>query len=233
MFSDTDCLKCSMRPMSCFDTLNKVELDILNKGKVITFYKKGQIVFHSGRAPAGLFCLKSGKVKISKIGIDGKEQIVRFVLPGGLLGIRAFLAGRKYMASATTLEDSLVCFFDRKTFSKITTRNPLISHCIMTTLCRLLEEAEERMTSLAQKHVRERLAETLLILNNIYNTNKTEIKKTGISLSREDLANIVGTATETVIRLLKDFKEENLIFVNQRRIFLKDVDALKKVARFY
>nr|NQU93709.1 Crp/Fnr family transcriptional regulator [Bacteroidota bacterium] len=233
MFTDSGCSGCLVRHISCFDTLSKVELELLDKGKIITFYKKGQVVFHEGRVPTGLFCLKSGKVKISKIGCDGKGQIVRIVLSGGLLGIRSFLAGRYYMSTATTLEDSLVCFIDRPVFSNITTRNPLISHCIMTTLCNLLKEAEEKMTSLAQKQVRERLAETLLILDNIYKSQDNQIEDTGISLSREDLANIVGTATETVIRLLKEFKNENIIYTNGRKIHLKDVESLKKIARHF
>lgn len=202
----------------------------MNGDKLSTFYKKGQIVFHEGRIPTGIYCLKSGKIKISKIGIDGKEQIVRFVIPGGLLGIRALVSGRHYMATATTLEDSVVCFIGKQTFFEITTKYPDISQCILKNLSKLLEEAEQRMTSLAQKPVRERLAESLLVLDKIFKSEKCPVEKSTISLSREDLANIVGTATETVIRLLSDFKEENLIAVVGRKIVLLNPDALKKIA---
>jgi CRP/FNR family transcriptional regulator len=202
----------------------------MNKDKFSTLYPKGQIIFHEGRFPNGIYCLKSGKVKISKTGIDGKEQIVRFVIPGGLLGIRALVSGRQYMANATTLEDSVVCYIGKQTFFDISTNYPEVSQCVLKTLSHLLEEAEERMTSLAQKHVRERLAESLLVLDNIFRSEKCPVERSTISLSREDLANIVGTATETVIRLLSEFREENLITVVGRKIVLLNVPELQRIA---
>jgi len=212
--------------------LSEDELRLINKSKIITLYKKGQNIFYEGRMPSGLYCLKSGKVKIAKTGLDGKEQIVRFVIPGGLLGIRAFIADRNYMANSTALEDSVVCFFDKQTFNKITEKNPDISRCLLATLSKLLGEAEERITSLAQKPVRERLAETLLLLNTVYKTKGQWDINPIIRLSREDLANIVGTATETIIRLLKNFKDEELISIDGRNILLGDIEGLKRIAYF-
>ncbi|MCD4737554.1 MAG: Crp/Fnr family transcriptional regulator, partial [Bacteroidales bacterium] len=174
--------------------------------------------------------LKSGTIKISKTGIDGKEQIVRFVLPGSLLGIRAFVSGRNYMANAATIEDSVVCFINRDTFFKITSKYPTISHCIISVLSELLEEAENKMTSLAQKPVRSRLAESLLILNKIFKTENCQVEKATINMTREDLANIVGTATETVIRLLSEFKEERLVAIVGRKIILQNINGLQNLA---
>jgi len=231
-FKDIDCTKCLTRPSSCFKLLSEDELRLINKSKIITLYKKGQNIFYEGRMPSGLYCLKSGKVKIAKTGLDGKEQIVRFVIPGGLLGIRAFIADRNYMANSTALEDSVVCFFDKQTFNKITEKNPDISRCLLATLSKLLGEAEERITSLAQKPVRERLAETLLLLNTVYKTKGQWDINPIIRLSREDLANIVGTATETIIRLLKNFKDEELISIDGRNILLGDIEGLKRIAYF-
>lgn len=233
MFKNLDCTNCLIRPKSCFVNLSEEDTYHMNQNKLSTFYKKGQAIFHEGRTPSGIYCLKSGKIKISKIGIDGKEQIVRFVIPGGLLGIRALISGRQYMANATTLEDSVVCFIDKTTFFEITTNYPEISQCVLKSLSKLLEEAEQRMTSLAQKPVRERVAETLLVLDKIFKSEKCPVEKSTISLTREDLANIVGTATETVIRLLSDFREENLITIVGRKIVLMDVDGLKRIARHY
>lgn len=208
------------------------DMDELVSQKISTVYKKGQTIFYEGMMPTGIYCLHKGKIKIAKRGIDGKEQIVRFVLEGGLLGIRALMGGRKYSASATTLEESVVCYIDQKTFFKLSTKYPDISHCVMTLICALLEEAESKMTSLAQKPVRERLAECLLLLDEMF--NKPGGCRVGdehsILLTREDLANIVGTATETVIRLLSEFKEERLIDTEGRKIILLDREGLKKTA---
>lgn len=231
MMKNLDCTNCLIRPKSCFNSLTETDLIEMNNNKISTFYKKGQNIFHEGMMPAGIYCLKSGKIKIFKLGIDGKEQIVRFVLPGGLLGIRAFVSGRQYMANAGTIEDSVVCFIDRRTFFNISNRYPTISHCILATLSQLLEEAENKMTSLAQKPVRERLAESLLILNKLFKAENCPVEKSNINIPREDLANIVGTATETVIRLLSEFKEERLIAIIGRKIILQDRKGLEKIAK--
>lgn len=234
MITDLDCLNCLVRPGTCFAGLNENDLELLTRSKVSNMYKRGQIIFYEGMMPTGIFCLSKGKIKISRRGIDGKEQIVRFVVKGGLLGIRALLGGRKYSASATTLEDSVVCFISKETFFKISENNPQISECMITLLSRLLEEAESKMTSMAQKPVRERLAESLLLLNNIFHTDQGSCllnEDATISLTREDLANIVGTATETVIRLLSEFKEKGLITTGGRDITILDIEGLQKTGK--
>lgn len=233
MLQDLDCRKCIVRSSTCFSDLMPDDIGELVEKKISTVYKKGQTIFYEGMMPTGIYCLHSGKIKISKRGNDGKEQIVRFVLEGGLLGIRSLMGGRKYSASATTLEESVVCYIDQKTFFKLTTKYPHISQCVMTLICALLEEAEAKMTSLAQKPVRERLAEGLLILDELFNGEggcKADEEEHALSLSREDLANLVGTATETVIRLLSDFKDEKLIEIEGRKVILMDKEGLKKAA---
>ena len=233
-FIDPFCSQCKAREKSCFRNLENSDLDFLNTSKVSTLYKKGQNVFYAGRTPTGIYCLLSGKIKISKIGFDGKEQIVRFVLPGQLLGVRALLTDRSYRAFATALEDSTVCYINKASFFKITDKYPEINSCLLSTLGQLLVEAEEKMISMAQKPVRERLAETLLFLNTIFKTedpSEYSANKSSIVLSREDLANIVGTATETVIRLLSDFKSEKLVHINGRKITLTDIKGLQLIAK--
>ena len=221
--------------MSCFGKLGFDDLKYLDSTKTSTFYKKDQTIFHEGRTPTGIYCLHEGKVKIYKVGIDGKEQIVRFVRPGELLGIRALVSGREYVASAGTLENSVVCFIEKRVFLKMTVKYPDLSHCLMINLSHLLEDAENKLTSLAQKGVRERLAETLLILNSVFESDSRKVSLNGpaISLSRTDLANIVGTANETVIRLLSEFKEEKLIRVTGRKIVLLDMPGLKKIGKIF
>ena len=235
-FIDPFCSQCEAREKSCFKKLAKVDLEFLNANKVSTFYKKGENVFYVGRTPTGIYCLLKGKVKIFKIGFDGKEQIVRFVLPGQLLGIRALLTDRSYRAFATALENSTVCYINKDSFYKITNKYPEINSCLLSTLGQLLVEAEEKMTSMAQKPVRERLAETLLFLNTIFKTEEPWefiTHTSSIVLLREDLANIVGTATETVIRLLSDFKSENLIHIDGREITLTNIEGLQHIAKVH
>jgi len=237
MILDLTCHKCTIRSMTCFADLSEEDLNLLTSEKVTNMYKKGQTIFYEGMMPTGIFCLNSGIVKIAKRGVDGKEQIVRFVRGGGLLGIRALLGSRKYSASATTLDDSTVCYINKETFFNIADEYTHIRECMITLLSHLLEEAENKMTSMAQKPVRERLAESLLLLNNMFQTDSGScslLNEDGtISLSREDIANIVGTATETAIRLLSEFKDDGLIEVNGRNITVRDLDGLKKVAKIF
>lgn len=233
MLVKLSCIDCHVRNNSSFACLNEKDTTELDRKKTAAFYKKGQVIFHAGFRPTGIYCLNKGRIKISKIGIDGKEQIVRFVTEGGLLGIRALVSGRDYSASATALEDSIVCFIYKRNFFKFSIKYPEISQNLMVSLSQLLEEAEDKMTSLAQKPVRERLAESLLILHNVFSSGCKEKKYRDnplISLSRSDLANLVGTATETVIRLLADFRDENLLSIQGRKIILKNINGLKKLA---
>jgi len=227
------CPSCLSKSLSFFDELDSFDLSNLSNNKTCNFYKKGHMVFYEGRTPTGVYCLEQGRVKIYRIGMDGKEQIVRFSTPGSLLGIRSLLSNERYTASAATLEDSVICFINKSFFLHLVNKYPKMNAEIVLYLCNKLKEAEDKIISIAQKPVRERLAESLLILNRVFKPNgSTEIKHK-ISLPREDLANIVGTATETVIRLLHDFKEEQLISIEGRSITLKNIQGLRHTAKVF
>lgn len=230
MLIDIKCLECPVYRSSYFKCLDPCDLNDLDNKKTCYFYKKGQVIFYERKRPLGIYCVHSGSVKISRLGTEGKEQIVRIAKAGDLLGLRSLISGRNYSASATTIDDSVVCFIDKRKFFQITIRYPEISTQIMLTLSTLLEEAEKKITSMAQKPVRERLAEALLALDEVFRSDGCP---TVISLSREDLANIVGTANETVIRLLGEFKEEHLVTVKGRKIFLVDKKGLQQIAKDY
>ena len=237
MLRNFHCQQCETLDQTCFSILKGEDLKELSRVKISNIYKKGQIIFYEGMNPAGIYCVSKGKIKVSKIGYDGKEQIVRFVLDGSLLGVRALLGGRPYSATATTLEDSIVCFINKEFFLQILSKYPGIKQCLIRLLSCLLEEAENKITSLAQKPVRERLAEALLFLQHVFKTDHStgdHADDNGhINLSREDLANMVGTATETVIRLLSEFKEEGLIATEGRSISILDIKQLQKIGKIY
>jgi CRP/FNR family transcriptional regulator len=228
MYVERECSVCLSKSANCFSKLPSEDLQLLNAYKTSTFIKKGQVIFHEGRNPNGLFCLNEGKVKVYRFGQDGKEQVVRIVTPHSFFGLRALISGWNYSTSAITLEDSVVCMIPKRNFFKITIKYPEVSHCLMVLLSSMLEEAENKLTSLAQKPVRERLAETLVMLHDVFNKHEDN---NIINLSRTDLANIVGTATESVIRILSEFKDDNLISINGRKIFIMDLAGLKKVGR--
>jgi CRP/FNR family transcriptional regulator len=158
-----------------------------------------------------------GKIKLSKFGDDGKEQLLRLVKPGDLMGYRSLLSQDKYSVSAVALEDSGVCFIPKELFMGILQKDGAFSMEIMKLLSDDLRKAEISITHLAQKPVRERLAEALLFIKETYGF-EADNSTLNLKLSREELANLVGTATETVIRLLSEFKSDNIISLEGKKI---------------
>ncbi|MCX6164020.1 MAG: Crp/Fnr family transcriptional regulator [Ignavibacteriae bacterium] len=223
------CEICNSTKKSIFKDFNSGDVEKLNLNKNCNFYKKGQVIFFEGNYPGGLFCIREGKVKVFKIGSTGKEQIIRFAKNGDALGYRALLVGETYSASASALEDSHICFIRKDTVFEIFKANNNFSFSLLKLLSRDLEDVENKMVKLAQKPVRDRLAEALLILKETYGMDK--LGNINISLSREDFASIVGTATETVIRLLADFKKENLISTKGKKIKIINLNGLVQISR--
>ena len=228
MFVERECKHCPNKTLTCFMNLPLEDIESLSINKYCKAFKKGQIIYHEGQKPGGVFCMYEGKVKIYRLGLDGKEHIVRFAIPGDLFGLQGLISGSEYSTSSTSIEDSVVCMIPKQIFFRIIIKYPEISQQIMVMLSQMVEVAENKLLSIAQKPVRERVAETLIALHNMFNKDQQDID---INLTRYDLANIVGTATETVIRLLAEFKDENLIYINGRKIAIQDFEGLKKIAK--
>ncbi|MFT4753373.1 MAG: CRP-like cAMP-binding protein [Salibacteraceae bacterium] len=227
------CEECQVKGISKFGTLCNESLEAINYNKSCTAYKKGQILFHEDTRPLGVFCVNKGKLKVYKTGDDGKDQIIQISRPGDLLGYRAMIGEDLYPVTAEALEDVQVCFVPKTEFVRLLDSSKEFSNLLLKEACHELSKMTEMLTNLAQKTVRERLAVSLLMLNDVYKENKNEEDFAEINLTREDLANIVGTATETIIRLLHDFKEEKLIKTNGRKIMVLEPDNLVKVGNIY
>ncbi|OKL41519.1 Crp/Fnr family transcriptional regulator [Pontibacter flavimaris] len=208
------------------------ELEELSANKSSCLYRKGQVIFNEGSKPAGLHCVHSGKVKVCKMGSDGKEQIIRLAKPGDVIGYRALMADSNYSASAVAMDDAVVCFVPKSHFMDLIHENMDFSNGLMKLLSKALGNAEERMTQLAYKPVRERLAEALLLLQKTYQQGGSEENFT-IAISREDLASIVGTAKETTIRLLSELKEEQIISTKGSSITILDAEKLYNICHLY
>jgi CRP/FNR family transcriptional regulator len=195
----------------------------LDNHKTCHYYKKNQSLFVEGSYPRGVFCVNHGKVKIYALGDEGKEQIVHIAKEGEVVGFRSMLSGEPYKLSASTLEDANICFVAKDDFLNMLDTNTGMRNAVLKELSKELGERAIFITNLAQKSVRERLAYSLMLLSDIYGEDP-------INLTREDLANFVGTATETLIRLLKDFKEEGLIDVQTRKVFIANMDGIINLA---
>ncbi|MFL3663088.1 MAG: Crp/Fnr family transcriptional regulator [Flavobacteriales bacterium] len=226
------CQTCGSKHMSVFCALSNEQVEEIDNSKGCNFYNKGQVVFHEGNRTNGIYCINKGKVKLFQIGSEGKEQIIRFAKPGDVIGYRALLSEEPLSASASAIEDdTTICFIPRDQIFSMIAQNPNFNFKFLKMLSHELGEAAKIITDLAQKPVKERLAETLLILKDTFDMD--EEKNIQVKLSREELANIVGTATESVIRLLSEFKKDKLIAVDGRNIKLLNIPGLTRVANVF
>lgn len=203
----------------------------IDRGKTCTRYKKGQVLFHEGTRPLGVFCVNSGRIKVYRIGLDGKEQITRVSAAGDLLGYKAMISEHHYEQTAEALDDCIVCFVAKDDFLSLLRPNTAFYMDLLKKVCDENAEMANKMTQMAQQSVRQRLALSLIMLKDTYGIEQGTQGNIEINLTREDLANIVGTATESLIRLLNEFKKEELIETQGRKIRVLNADGLMMASR--
>ena len=220
------CEQCIVRQFSSLKALNKEELLRMAECKTSYTIKKGEPIFEEGEVTNGIYCIKDGVCKLSKLSDNGKDQIVKLVKPGELLGQRSMISDEPANLSAVALEDMEVCFIPRSEVMQFFTQNNQFSMNVMRTICDDLKGADDHMVNMAQKTVRQRLVETLIYLEETF--GKNEDGSLHIQLSREELAGMIGTATESCIRLLSELNKSNLIELNGKKIFITDKNKLKR-----
>ncbi len=225
------CADCVRKNNSIFTHLSSDELDSLDYEKSCNYHKRGTILYHEGNRINGFYCVNKGVIKLYKTGIEGKEQIIKFAKKGDVIGYRSILSGEVACTTAKVIDDAVVCYIPADFLLASIKNNSDFSMELMQLACKELGEANNFITDIAQKTVRERLAEVLVLLKNEFDTD--EDNTLNISLTREELANIVGTATESVIRLLSEFKSDKLIELNGRKIKILDLPALIKVGNLF
>lgn len=220
------CELCQSHHRSLFGSLSDSERASVNLGKTCTQYKKGQVLFHEGTRPLGVFCVNRGRIKVYRLGMDGKEQIIKISAAGDLLGYKALISDQHYHLSAEALDDCVVCFIPKQDFLELLKPGGSFYLNILQAVCEENGEMASKMTEMAQRSVRQRAALSLLMLKDTYGIEQDEEGEIEINLTREDLANIVGTATESLIRLLNEFKKENLIETKGRKIRIINTQGL-------
>lgn len=222
------CDHCIVREFSSLKALNKDELLKLAECRTSYVIKKGDSIFEEGDSVNGIYCISVGVCKLSKLSPNGKDQIVRLVKPGELLGQRSMISDEPANLSAVALEDMQVCFIPKSEVLNMFDTNNQFSMNMMKTICGDLKDASEHMVSISQKTVKERLAETLIYLEESFGKNADGSLR--IQLSREELAGMIGTATESCIRLLSDFNKTGLIELIGKKIVIKDLGRLRRIA---
>ena len=225
------CESCNSRGKSIFCDLDDESMSLIDQCKVTNEYKKGQTIFSQGNPPFGLYSIQSGKVKVFKLGNDGKESIVRIAGPGDIIGHRSLFSKEIYTVSAAVIEDASICFFDKKYIYQILENKPSVALNLIAKLSQDMGIAHDRNASLSQKSARERLAELFLDFRKNYGVEEEDGRwRLEIKLNRDEIASIVGTAHETIIRLIAEFKDEGILEQERKTIFIKNEGKLLEFA---
>jgi len=219
------CEQCIIRQFNSLKALTKDELLRISGCKTSKVIKKGEIIFEEGDTLNGVFCVKDGICKLSKLSANGKDQIVKLVVKGDLLGQRSLIGDESANLSAVALNDMEVCFIPKSEIMNDLQNNSNFSMDILQQMAHDLKESDNVIVNMAQKSVKQRLAESLLYIYEHFGNNDDGYLS--VVLSREDYANIVGTATESAIRILSQLKKEGLISTSGKQIKIEDVDRLK------
>jgi CRP-like cAMP-binding protein len=222
------CETCFIGTHPLFRHLTEEEIRLLSIHSITEIYKRGSIIYREGNRMSGFYCVRHGIVKIYKTGFDGKEQIIRFAKSGDIIGYRSVISSEPACTTTEVLEECTLCHIPAAMLMNLVRTNGNFAVALMKLTCKELGEANSYITDIAQKTVRERLAEILIHLDEEFGANNEG--SLNISLTREELSNIVGTATESIIRLLSDFKNDQLIALNGRKIKILDKPGLKYIA---
>ena len=221
------CEQCIVREFSALKALNKDELIRIADCKTSYVVKKGETIFDEGDSLNGIYCIKDGVCKLSKLSDNGKDQIVKLVKKGELLGQRSLISEESTNLSAVAIEDMQVCFIPKQEILQFFNENNQFSLNMMKSVCGDLKDADDNMVNLAQKTVKQRLAETLLKLESDFGSNDDGSLK--LQLSRDEIAGMIGTATESCIRLLSEFNKEGWISLQGKKITITNKKELQRM----
>lgn len=222
------CEQCIVRQLNSLKELSKDELIRISGCKTSTIIKKGEVLFDEGEHINGVYCVRDGVCKVSKMSSNGKDQIIKLIKKGDIIGERSLISNEASNLKAVAVNDVEVCFIPKEEIMKDLKQNSNFTMSILNDLASALKQSDNVVVDMAQKTVKQRLAETLIHLHE--NFAEKENGALDIQLSREDLANIIGTATESAIRLLSGFKKEGLINLKGKEIFILNSSKLKNLS---
>ena len=218
---------CIVKQFNSLKNLSKEELLRISSCKTSKIVKKGEVIFEEGEMLNGVYCVKDGICKLSKLSANGKDQIIKLVVKGELLGQRSLISEESSNLKATALNDMELCFIPKSEIIDDLRKNVSFSFDVLKNMSQDLKEADDIIVNMAQKSVRQRLAEALISINSSFGTNPDGTLS--VLLSREDYASIVGTATESAIRVLSQFKKEGLISTIGKQIKIEDLEGLRRI----
>lgn len=221
------CEQCIVRQFNSLKALTKDELIRISGCKTSQTVKKGDIIFEEGETINGVYCVKDGVCKLSKLSANGKDQIIKLVVKGDLLGQRSLVGNESANLSAVALNDMEVCFIPKSEIMNDLHNNPKFTLDMLQQMAQNLKDSENIIVNMAQKSVKQRLADILVYIHDSFGVDDEGFLK--VVLSREDYANVVGTATESAIRILSQFKKDEFISTRGKQIKIENINELKRI----
>ena len=222
-----NCFACQWRARSEWCVLDDEDMSSLNDSKSNSTYRTGQLVYNQGDTCSGIFCISSGLVAIRKADEHGNTVLVRLCYPGETIGYRDFFADEDYTTSAEILEPAQLCFVDRKSVRKLLDRNPGLGLSFLRKVSSDLDAAEETILQSASHSVRVRFAHLLLALKDRYATVRDDgALQMRLPLSRQDIADMLGSRPETIARVINMLEKEEVAFFSGRTVVIPDLDPL-------
>ncbi|WP_298484405.1 Crp/Fnr family transcriptional regulator [uncultured Maribacter sp.] len=222
---ETRCENCIVRKFNSLRAMNKEELKQVSDAKISKKFKKGEALFEEGEKLNGVYCVRDGVSKLSKLSANGKDQIVKLATTGEVMGQRAVIVEEPTNLSAVAVNDVEVCFVPKEIIVDSMHKNPDFTLEVLRHMAHDLKEADDVIVNMSQKTVKQRVAEALLYLKNNYGVD--EEGYLSLTLSREDIANVVGTATESCIRIISEFKKKGYIKTSGKRIIIANEKELQ------
>ena len=201
-------------------------INLISDLKETSIYRENQYIAHEGNVVLGLFFIQKGKAKVVSSGLAGRTQVVRLTKEGDIIGHRGY-GGEKYPIGAVALEESKICFIDNETIYKAFMDNPMLTYELMMYYSKELRKSESRIKSQAQMNVREKVADSLLCCNSLYNSSNTY--PYCIQLTRQDLADLAGINTEQLSRILSEFKKDKIISISKNEISIENQELLNEI----
>ncbi|MFY9308469.1 MAG: Crp/Fnr family transcriptional regulator [Bacteroidia bacterium] len=225
--------KYHFKTTSLLEGLPKNEFRLLKDNMSRKEIKKGKLLYKENSYSKGVYILRKGKIKIYQTNKDGKEQIVYIYSKGESMGYRPIICGEPHPVSAAALENSVVSFIPRYYFQRVLENSLVLSNRLLVNLSHEFTVWTNKISVFAHQPVRERVALSLLILNKKYSNDNNPEKPSVINISRNDLANYVGTAEETLVRMLQDFKLRKIIRTEGRKIIILKPKELELITDLY